>query len=134
MKVSEIITSIPINKTAGMVTQKGIHFDPEIKIIDRLHTDIMPETRDPLPNSTDIIGVKNGSFTVVGLYRHCNNRWVVRCDCGRYELRTAKAMRNPKNDQDACIYCRKWRDIKKSYNKYKYFETFGEWPDDGARI
>ena len=49
---------------------------------------------------------KFGKFTVIGLSAHSKGRWVVRCECGEHEFRTAKAIKNPANAQDACAKCK----------------------------
>ena len=57
-----------------------------------------------------LVGVKFGSFTVLGLARYIAKKskakWVVRCNCGMYTLRTAKAIMNEKNNADCCERCR----------------------------
>ena len=45
------------------------------------------------PNMVDLTGTQFERMTVIGLSRDYMGRWVVRCACGRYELRTAKAIR-----------------------------------------
>lgn len=62
-----------------------------------------------LPNSApDLIGKRTGRLKVIGLYPERRNgpaRWVVRCTCGDYELRTAHAILNPHNENDKCQRC-----------------------------
>lgn len=103
-----IATSQPVDKAAATaVSQSGVHY---------VHTpaitqwDAPPEMR-PIPeNAPDLIGVKFGRLTVIGLHAGMNSSngatWVVRCVCGTYEPRKAKAIRNPKNSKDACHSCR----------------------------
>lgn len=45
-------------------------------------------------------------MVVVGLAKDIAARWIVRCDCGDYEPRTAKAIKNPANGADCCVKCR----------------------------
>ena len=54
----------------------------------------------------DLSGAEFGKFTVIGLSAHSKGRWVVRCECGEHEFRTAKAIKNPANAQDACAKCK----------------------------
>lgn len=51
-------------------------------------------------------GARRGRLVVQGLSRDKKHRWVARCDCGVYVVRTAKAMKNPKNTSDCCLTCR----------------------------
>ena len=54
----------------------------------------------------DLSGAEFGKFTVIGLSAHSKGRWVVRCECGEHEFRTAKAIKNPANNNDACAKCK----------------------------
>ena len=64
----------------------------------------------PIPKGApELIGMVNGRLTVIGLLAETSAQqaaWVVRCTCGKYETRTAKAIRNPKNAEDRCYHCR----------------------------
>lgn len=54
----------------------------------------------------DECGKRFGKFTV--MYRLTTHplRYSCWCECGERELRTRKAINNPKNNQDACAKCR----------------------------
>lgn len=87
--------------------------------INQAHWDVPPEIK-PLPrNAPNLIGMSFGRFKVVGYLGpigHANAQhgaWLVRCSCGRYEYRRAKAIRNQKNTADACQECRHVMTLRK---------------------
>jgi hypothetical protein len=63
-------------------------------------------------------GKKFGRFVVIGMHKHKLGRWVVKCSCGKYELRTARAINNPINSKDKCVFCRKL-DVSKRCHEYR---------------
>lgn len=104
----------PVNKTSGLVISQGIHYTYHGKVNRN-------ESSSPIPTRplSDIhgdvrhaVGARFGRFTVVGL-AVSRPRWVVRCACGRYALRTMRAMTNPKNTQDCCDVCRNLLELKR---------------------
>lgn len=100
----------PVNQVAGRVTSKGIHFAPVGKPCKHYVSDEPLPLRQELPNSPnwqDFTGFKKGKFTVVGLAANRNGQWVVKCQCGTYETRVTKALRNPNNAFDACVHCQR---------------------------
>lgn len=119
----KVITGVPINTTAAMVTQNGQHFDPE-NAADVRHWEICPPLKDPPPNLT---GKFFGNrMQVMGLWAEGNGKWVCRCKCGHFELRRAAAICNPINYGDCCYKCMA---VKKLRRNSTYKNT-GEWPDD----
>ena len=110
-------TSVPVDSIANRVTSKGYEFR-SIKKIAQRHWDIKPPLR-PLPkDAPKLVGVSFGRFTVVGLFNEGNGVWVVRCVCGAFETRRAKAIRNPTNKNDGCENCRQLDYIRsKSANR-----------------
>lgn len=112
--MEKIASGKAINKTARLVTGKGFHFEPVLKPYeDHITTDIRPAIRKLQKGCLDLTGVRFGRFVVIGLSKDINNRWIVRCDCGNYEFRTAKSIRNPNNSLDRCVICRKTHYILK---------------------
>lgn len=131
---------IPVNSVAKRVVQKGIHYDPNFKNLEN-HYDAPPKKRKVVkdPNCKNFIGHKHGTFTVVGLSEKSNQkkkisagaRWIVKCVCGKYELRSTKALKNHINNPgkyglDMCRACMDLRKIKimaqASALGYKYEE------------
>lgn len=93
---------MPFDKTASQVSARGEIFEytpPETV----LHSDTPIETRqathreklDPL--FVDMTGIKGGRLTVIGIAASSlpdKRRWVVRCQCGDYEVRRAKIIKS----------------------------------------
>ena len=65
----------------------------DTRVTSELPLPTRPLTKQALANSAHIPGTRFERMVVVGLSRDWLNRWVCRCDCGRYELRSAKAIR-----------------------------------------
>lgn len=109
---SFIATNKPVNRTAGIVLQKGEHYEYENKSCEiESDTPILLKT---IPKKTeDLTGRRRGRFTVIGLARHFNKRWIVRCDCGKYSIRKAKSIKNESNNCDRCTECRKLAQMKR---------------------
>jgi hypothetical protein len=96
-----------IDRVAARVTGRGERFDAR-KIIKTADQSTPIEIRslcDITPELRTLSGRRFGRMTVMGL-SFSPGRWVVRCDCGVYTLRSAKAIRNPNNDTDCCEQCR----------------------------
>jgi hypothetical protein len=107
--LKKLADRLPINRTAAMVTQKGTSFNPVIKPSEHRITDIRPPVwKGEHKVKFDLTGRTFGRFKVIGLSVEKRGRWVCRCACGNYEMRTAKAINNPANAElDRCIICRK---------------------------
>lgn len=88
-----------------------------------------PDLKPVLPNSVDLRGIQWGRLTVVGLLAHSrssNAAWVCRCACGRFEVRTAKAIRLRVNPDEGCQQC----DYVRHIRRRAYFDRHGRWPED----
>lgn len=98
-------TSSPINRSAGVaVGSRGVHYEPKLNNA-RVTLDAPPRMRPPPPNAPDLVGLQFGRLRIVGLSAELNGRWVVRCVCGKYEFRSARAARGEHAELDACSYC-----------------------------
>lgn len=104
--MDKIATALPVNSTAAMVVRVGVHFEPKMKPHTVVTTDIMPRVWTGSHKNYDLTGTKFGRFVVMGLSVETAKRWVVRCQCGNYELRKSKAILNPANIDDRCHVCR----------------------------
>ena len=122
----------PVDRVAARVTSRHKQeFDATAHI--QAHT---RHSDNPFPmraldsglagTANDIRGLRNGRLVIIGLLaQRSKNReqrkqgrrkmaqWVARCDCGRYEIRSAKAMRSPTNKEDRCMACWKLADIQR---------------------
>lgn len=128
----KIMTGTPLNSTAGRVTSKGEHYTPSVAVpYFHAHWDAPPAMRpfvgDPTQNLT---GTKVQRFTVIGLLDDPNGskwrgrRWVVRCVCGDYEARSAKAITKlldptyaPNPQEGRCFNCSHTSLIQRRYEK-----------------
>ena len=119
------LTRAPVNGTAAKVVGKGYKYKPGIKPSDNKERE--SDTCFPLADyqetfSAKLHGIKFGRLTTIGasaIKGSGNGRkkvrmWVCRCSCGMFVYRTPKAIKNPKNDADACIECRHHMAKKKS--------------------
>lgn len=140
-----IATHSPQNKTASLVTQKGVHYNPILK--GREHFDV-PLPKKSKRKSKNIINQKkfinlsgniHGTFLVLHLAPKSNCHgalWVCRCRCGQYELRSTKAIKNHRNnpgkfDEDTCLACEDLIKIRNTstaksmgYEYNEYMEKF----------
>jgi hypothetical protein len=109
--MKDIHARVPINRIAARAISAGVAYKPQ-KTIRNLDTDLPIKTREPTQTErrsngfVDLSGQRVGRFTVIGMASQINAMWVVRCDCGRYTTRTAKAIKNPQNTNDRCEHCR----------------------------
>jgi hypothetical protein len=119
---------IPVNRLALQGVLKGEHYKFNRKGIKNRRF----WTYEPLPiaplyvTAENIIGRKFGSNMVVVNYygksiskNRPMGRWIVRCVCGNYELRSAKAVKNKKNKNDCCCECKKIRTMRNSIYQRK---------------
>ncbi len=108
----------PVARTAAMVFSKGVAA-PDVKITCE-HWEVCPPLKPKKLTSfqltsDDLTNCRRGRFVVMGMARDHKARWVVRCDCGDFELRTAKALRNPRNSDDKCVKCCKIDQAKRHH-------------------
>lgn len=93
--------------------------------------DIKPDTRK-IPNGMlDLTGVRSGRMVCVGLApeKRGGNKaaWIVRCDCGMYESRTAKALRSEQYSwRNMCTQCGYTFNLRRK----AYKADSGRWPTD----
>lgn len=114
----------PINKTAALVVGRGEHFEPYVDNSTRVHSDVPLRLKHANkaalenPSYQDLTGLRKGRVTVMGLSADVPKRWVVRCACGSYELRTARKLKR-ENDEDMCAFCNEVESIKHRYSLEK---------------
>jgi hypothetical protein len=117
LKQVEILPPLfPVDSTARRVLGKGVEWAPDLRRQQYyLRSEIAPPPmRKVVPGNLDLTGQRFGRLVVLGLGAVKNQRlkspppasWVVRCDCGAFEGRTAKALRKPGNpDRHMCLHC-----------------------------
>lgn len=109
-RTKEIINRRPVDKTAALVTSGGVTYTPAFKDGTPPDYDVCPEmmpwskTRK-IPSEHQLTDMVRGRLTVVGK-SVIKGMWVCRCLCGKFTLRSAKAIKNPRNDIDGCRDCR----------------------------
>lgn len=131
----------PINKLARIVTGKSWDdYTPEKKNNLRELWDDSPPTK-PVPSTIkNLIGFKKGRLTVVGYlgFKQIKNglrrnKWLVRCICGRYEVRTQDTLMRQKTAhiEDMCQICQKlqqgWKRNADVEVKIVHFPQYGFW-------
>lgn len=116
---SAVVASAPVNKDAAKSLVYGADGEEPI-LLERAIARI-PALAEGTPNFQNLIGVRKGWLTVVayagssrpnqralGTKGAGGARWIVRCVCGRYELRRTRAL-GPKSNSDRCGPCDKLR-------------------------
>lgn len=113
---SFIATDRPANRTAGMVLQKGEHFE------EPNYTNLFkaPLLLIKYKGKRNLSGKRFFQFTVIG-YLGMNNRsgrWLLKCDCGSYTVRSERAIKKIVEKNGKCSRC--------SYLDYIKSETYRE--------
>lgn len=135
--VGGVIDRNPVDRKAFDVTRAGPQAWPTPGTSAEWRGRTAPKLRQIPPDMPNLIGVKCGQLTVVGLSLHSGKSghgrataWVCRCSCGYYVLRKTRAVRNPKNSKDACAPCRWVADANRVQYKRDVFAHTGQWPPD----
>lgn len=134
--IEKIITSKAINSSAAKVTSKGIHYDPHYKINEgsEVCSDLpLPIIKTPrnfyICGIGNLTGKTNGRMDCLGFFG--KKRWVVRCKCGNYTLRSTNTIQNW-SEKDCCIKCKTFEVRKYYYNCNKDLnikDCFNNLPD-----
>lgn len=99
---------IPVNSTAARVLAKGIGHD--YKPMESATDSDLPLATMKFPGFPgqpalkDLTGTRFGRLTVLGWSAEKNSRWVCRCVCGMYTLRTSRAIKKAAKDS-TCARC-----------------------------
>lgn len=106
----------PVDRAAARVISKGVQYQPAARM--DCDSDL------PLPiikltvkntNFVDLTGQRVGRLLVLGISAaSLGSRWVCRCDCGHYTIRTARAIKSAENAQDRCSHCKHLAFLKRS--------------------
>lgn len=102
-RLVKVLNSDPVDLTARLVTGPGEHYEPPVP-------QGIAYSREPFPLvDHSWLGFQFGRFTVMGKVKRRNRRYAsysCRCTCGSYELRPAKFIFSPRNQDDCCWVCR----------------------------
>lgn len=101
----------PVNRVAARVVMRGQHWTPSCSGNNEIQSRNPLQVIEPPPLREDLRGREFGALRVIGFW--ANRHWVCRCICGTYVVRRDKAVKNPKNDIDACRECRELRFLKR---------------------
>jgi hypothetical protein len=110
----------PINRQAGLVTSPNPNNWYEIRNLPNCKTvyDAPPPTLEPMPlRFSFLLGTRRGSMVIIKYHKRSTSHktrikflFVARCDCGKYELRSANRWIRALNKgrmEDACEYCKR---------------------------
>lgn len=91
----------PVDRVAVWVSLRGENFVPNKVVLTNdsklpIATRKFSKTELKQDCFIDLRGKKFGRFTVLGISRDFRGQWVVRCSCGIYSTRSAKAIKNEK--------------------------------------
>ena len=133
----------PVNAAADAVTtgRGNRHFEPAMKPHSgHFHSHAPPKMRPRRELTTEIsrqkhdelVGKRINRLIVVGLAVPLSDsrtarryaQWVVRCDCGMYETRKSKALRNP-NPRPLHSQCRACQTIETNRLRYEKLGAAG---------
>jgi len=110
-RIELVVTSSPVDSTAARVMRQGDNFESARRIPPtRFHSDTPTQTYPFIGlREHDMTGVRWGSFVVIGWVGKLNPKkkscWLVRCLCGRYEMRHANVMAKPPSTGSQCHHC-----------------------------
>lgn len=111
--MQNLIGKIPVNKQTKKLFHKKLRLNTEFRNAGKISSYYLPtvSTNKYKGNASendfkceDLTGIKIGRLQVVGLYKNQPRirignkhkktyyKWVVRCKCGRYEIRTHKTI------------------------------------------
>lgn len=113
----------PLDRTAAVVTSQSTSppADGAKPAPGQARWDTPPPLKRVARDQVDLTGRACGFLSVVGylgaLNKQAGGRWLVRCRCGYYEARSARALTNPINGADACVECRHHERLKQRERK-----------------
>lgn len=128
---------VPIDRMTWRVVSKGERYVPDVQLGNQLLFDAMPpprsmkRARHETPPQ-DMRGRKCGIMNVVAYWgpridkggRYMggadNQRWVCRCPCGLYVIRTADTIKKARDANDKCVHCRHLDYLKRNEVHRRY--------------
>jgi hypothetical protein len=111
-RIANVTKHAPVDRTAAMVAGRGVEYISKKRVL----TDEQdhPYTLKRVPKDCkDITGMRRGRLMCLGLSAEVNGRWSCRCDCGKYVLRSYRAITNENNSCDRCEQCRELAHLKR---------------------
>jgi hypothetical protein len=106
------VECVPVDGVAARVVAPGLVWKP-LAVFNEPIFDVPPQTLAPPAGLADRTGVRIGRLTVIGYLGvraytkgPPSHFWLVRCDCGKYEVRNQKWCRPGRpGDGKACQVC-----------------------------
>lgn len=107
-------SSAPVDRTAARVVGKGFHHEVKVKAGDTQTWDAPPLSAPRPAAAADYTGVRRGFMTAFRYHEAGKNgsKWLVRCDCGNYEVRSIKKWAERQDLPDGCTRCRRVHYVK----------------------
>lgn len=111
----------PVNRVAARILRAGVHHEHDVK------PGATEWENPPIMYPSPHKGMVNGRITVWGsLSPTAQRQLICRCNCGRWVLRTPKAMRNRQEGKvDMCSQCYGLARMKRN----EYHRRTGIWKD-----
>lgn len=119
MRLDRLLTSsAPVNSTAARVIRKGYAYEAKVKPGCTETWDAPPPSKRRPSAAPDITGFRRGFMTALRYHESGKGgaKWLVRCDCGNFEVRTAAKWTAKQQEPDACTVCRKVHFIKSGHS------------------
>ena len=107
----EIDPNLPIDKSSKYVVSKSNERYSDFNPGDMLTNSSGLPVKNIPSHVNDLTGIKKGRLIVIGLSASFSKdnghgyRWVVRCSCGRYEIRRSRTILKA-NPIDMCNVCK----------------------------
>lgn len=126
-----LASSAPLNADAAKAVSMRGEADLSLRLEDQFQHWECPQKTWPVPlGQQDYTGLKMGRLTVIGYYgahwKKGYSLWLVRCVCGRYELRKGRNIRQPKpSTVHECRRCNKMAQLRRQ-TKRDAIERFSE--------
>lgn len=118
-KISRISSSIPlpyveVREDDPVYTRRyGVKGTNPLKLESTIINAIVTNTKI---GKLQVLGLSTTFLTKTSknAYRKRGRKWVVRCVCGKYEIRTTVGLNNPKTKhyQDCCVDCQKVNQLR----------------------
>jgi hypothetical protein len=101
--------STPLTRTAARVISKGTHYEPPKKSSTREYWETPPPLVTLATEAVkSLFGTRKGNLTVIGYLGSSSSgsaRLLVRCDCGKYEVRLSNRWRKHSGINNYCQFC-----------------------------
>lgn len=121
--LERVFTSRPINATAARVVSKGTHWNP-VSYRNEREWSTPPSMKQITasmridPNFTNLTGTPLGNLVCVGISSEPESKakggskWVMRCTCGNYVIRSTRSIKKQGDPDDCCPTCQALRAIR----------------------